>query len=217
MGALLSGTAAAADPTCPSAPIPEIDVAVVVQEVSIDRSRTAAELAALGANAAPDWLRGRGRLLGLTEHRIGLDFDGLTAITAPAEGGICVGFRDGTLTLPVVARIRIASEIPVGGCLDREAIAHERKHHRLGLELIHDHARNLERRLAAELMERPLAFAGTADPVAAAFDRLRAIFEPERIRFDETYTREQLRLDTPSEYQRVLDACPGEQQRLLAP
>lgn len=211
----VAATPAAAAPDCPAAPVPRLRVIVQAGEPRYDRARSAEALEALGANAAPDWLRGRGRLLGLTRHQIGLDYDGLTAITAPGPGGTCVGFRDGTLALVAVATIHIAAEIPAGSCLDREAIGHELKHHARGLELLEAHARDLEARFAEALAEEPFVLAPEDQVAAAAIGRLREAMEPARRAFDEAYVSAQLALDTPQEYQRILDACPGEQQRLL--
>ena len=213
--ALAAPPAEATDPTCPAAPVPQIRVEIAEQDVAYDRSRTAAELRALDANAAPEWLRGRGNLLGFTQHLIGLDFGKLTAITAQAEGGLCVGFRDGTLTLEIATTIHVASEIPAGSCLDREMIAHEWKHHELGLKLIAAHARELEARFAVALAEQPFVFTPSANVAGVAIGRLREIMDPAGQDFDEVYPREELTLDTAAEYQRILDACPGEQQRLL--
>lgn len=207
--------AAAAEPACPATPIPRIQVVVVPQEPAFDRSLTGSELRDLDASASPDWLRGRGKLLGFTQHHISIDYDGLTAITAPAENGTCVGFRNGTLALLAGVTIHVAAEIPVGSCLEREVIAHEMKHHERGLALLDSHARDLEARFARELAEQPFLLAPASDIAAAAIGRLREIMEPARRRFDVAYVPAQLALDTPREYQRVLDACPGEQQQLL--
>jgi len=202
---------------CPDAPVPRLRVIVLAGEPQYDRSLSAEALEAMGASAAPDWLHGRGRLLGLTQHQIGLDYDGLTAITAPGPDGTCVGFRDGTLALVAAATIHIAAEIPAGSCLDREAIGHELKHHARGLELLEAHARDLERRFADALTDEPFVLAPEDQVAAAAIARLRDLMEPARREFDEAYVSAQLALDTPQEYQRILDACPGEQQRLLRP
>lgn len=215
----LATTAQAAEPACPAAPIPHLRVDIVPQEPVYDRSLMAGELRTLDASASPDWLRGRGKLLGFTQHRIAVDFGALTAITAPAAaaGGTCVGFRDGTLALLASVTIHLAAEIPVGSCLDRETVAHELKHHERGLQLLDAHARDLEARFAEALAEQPFVLAAAGDAAAAAIGRLRQIMEPARREFDDSYVSAQLALDTPREYQRILDACPGEQQRLLGP
>ena len=222
--ALLAGIAAApaaGAAACPAAPAPAAPAADEPLDIVYDRSKTSAEIEAIGNSATPDWLRGRGRLLGQTEHQIGLDLRALQWFAGPAagtdpEGGLCVGFRDGTVTLVVATTIYIDRDIPVDSCLSREVVTHEWKHHDLALRLLDEHARDLEASFAAALAEAPLVPAPSADAAqATATARLREIMAPARAAFDAVYEREESAIDTREEYQRVLDACPGEQQRLL--
>lgn len=211
-----SAQATSTPASCPAGPVPAIRVAVMPLELHYDRSLDSAALEGLDVNLTPDWLAGRGKLLGFTRHRLAPDYTALTALTAPVENGVCVGFRDGTLGLRVETTIHLAAEIPPGSCLDREAVDHEWQHHERGLALIETLARDIEARLATALAEEPFVVAPSAGAVAAtAIDRLQRLMAPAIRDFEATYPAEQLELDTPAEYQRVLDACPGEQQRLL--
>lgn len=116
------------------------------------------------------------------------------------------------LTLAVTEhRMRIAREIPEGGCLFAEVEAHERRHVAVNREALRQAARLA--RAAAEGWAREAEGTGTSldDAKAVLADGLRRAVEPAMAALRLAQARGHAAIDTPAEYRRLARICPEDQ------
>jgi hypothetical protein len=132
-------------------------------------------------------------------------------------GQVCAVPAEVILTLVEAEhRISIAAEVPYGGCLWREVLAHERRHaeaNRRSLDVAARAARAAATAWAAEAT-------GRGASVEAAMGRLQAglrrSIEPSLAAMRAERARAHAKIDTPEEYRRLSRVCPADQVKLAA-
>jgi hypothetical protein len=131
---------------------------------------------------------------------------------APEGGPVCAVI--GTLTLHLVHAehvIRLAREIPEGGCLWRAVLAHERRHVAVNRRALRSAARRLQA-VAKEWARRAEARAPDVEgAVTALQERLRRAIEPTLAAMRAERERGHRAIDTPEEYDRLARICPADQ------
>jgi hypothetical protein len=149
-------------------------------------------------------------LLGLTVHEFaGIGNRPAATLVRGANGEACAGMADGKIHLRLKTTIYVASELPEASCLYREVLAHERKHHAVGVDHMEAFATAATLLLYPEFDKQPyveVAVPGLADAVAEA--RIDAVLNRVFSDMWEDYQAEQDRIDSPEEYARVANACP---------
>lgn len=130
-------------------------------------------------------------------------------------GGVCARPARVALSLAQAEHlVRIAGEIPRGGCLWQEVLAHERRHVAVNRRTLRAAASRL--RAAAE------AWALRAEGRGASFDEamaglqegLRQAIEPALAGMREAREAAHGRIDSRAEYERLGEVCPADQRRL---
>jgi hypothetical protein len=181
---------------------------------------------ALLADAGVDELHGRSREprtphlhhLALTTSRVDWRSE-ITAryVRAPGGGPVCA--VPGTVTLHLVHVehvVRLAREIPEGGCLWREVLAHERRHVAVNRRALRAAARRI-RMAAEEWAARAAARAPEVEgAVAALQEQLRRAIGPALAAMRAERERGHRAIDTPAEYDRLARICPRDQAALGA-
>jgi hypothetical protein len=136
---------------------------------------------------------------------------------APEGGPVCAVI--GTVTLHLVHAehvIRIAREIPEGGCLWRAVLAHERRHVAVNRRALRSAAQRLQA-AAEQWARRAEARAPDVEgAVAALQERLRRAIEPTFAAMRAERERGHRAIDTPEEYDRLARICPADQAALNA-
>ncbi|MCB4823560.1 hypothetical protein [Roseicella aerolata] len=154
--------------------------------------------------------------LGLTTSRVAWGSE-METRWREGEGGICARPARVTLRLAQTEhRIRIAREIPEGGCLWRAVEAHERRHVAVNRATL--------RHAAAEARQAAEAWAGRAEgrgptmeaAVAALQEGLRQAIEPALAGMRKAREAAHAAIDTPEEYARLGRICPEDRARLRA-
>jgi hypothetical protein len=152
--------------------------------------------------------------LGLTTSRVEWHSE-LETRYREGPGGVCARPAQIGLTLVQTEHlVRIASEIPPGGCLWREVEAHERRHvavNRRTLRVAAERAR-----LAAEAWAaRAEGRGATLDEAMASLQAgLRRAIEPALAGMRATREAEHRSIDSAGEYRRLSQVCPADQRRL---
>jgi hypothetical protein len=110
--------------------------------------------------------------------------------------------------------IRLAREIPRGGCLAREVLAHERRHAEVNRRALREAADGL-RQAARGWAIRARAEAPDAGAAALLLQEdLTAAVEPVLARLRAAREAGHDAIDTPQEYRRLGRVCPADQRRL---
>lgn len=155
--------------------------------------------------------------LGLTVSRVEWRTD-ITARSRGLEGGpVCAVPAEVRVRLMHAEHtIQLARELPAGGCLAREVLAHERRHAEVNRRTIREAGAELRiavRAWAAHVEAR------AADSGAAAMalqeDLTRAL-EPALERLRTAREAGHAQVDTAEEYARLSRVCPEDQRRLRA-
>jgi hypothetical protein len=111
-------------------------------------------------------------------------------------------------------RIRLARELPRGGCLWREVLAHERRHAEVNRRTLRAAAGAL-RTAATAWASRAEARARDADTAISRLQAgLRRALEPALARMRAERARGHAAIDTPAESRRLGRVCPADQARL---
>jgi hypothetical protein len=155
--------------------------------------------------------------LGLTISRVEWRSD-ITVRSRGAQGGpVCAVPAELRIRLVHAEHtIRLAREVPPGGCLANEIMAHERRHAEVNRRTLRDAAtdlRSLSRSWAARAESR------AADVNAAAIamqEDLAQVLEPVLARLRASREAGHAAIDTPEEYRRLGRICPEDQRRLRA-
>lgn len=202
---------------CPLSPVPTIRVTLALDDTRFDRGMTVAELGRLFQEDERHWLDEHGSVMGLTEQFFDVDASRIRFIESEGRDGVrCVGYADGEIRLQLGARIYVAREIPDHTCLYHEVLEHEHRHRALGEELTSAFARDLEAQIAAALAEAPqVEIPPGEQPWEVGERRLDEIIAAVRSVFRRDHSRQQLAIDSQSEYARVETACPGETDKYL--
>jgi hypothetical protein len=202
-----------AEPSCPPRGTPALRVTIQDPEPRIlSRIPAAALRNQAGAEALAHLHH-----LGLTLSRVEWRSE-ITARSGGAPGGpVCAVPAELRLSLVHAEHsIRLAREIPRGGCLEREVLAHERRHAEVNRRTLREAAeamRGVARDWAAT------AEARAADPRAAAAalqDGLAAAVEPVLARLRAAREAGHAAIDTEEEYARLGRVCRADQRRLRA-
>lgn len=213
---LLSAGAAMAQPACPPRGSPALNVSLsdpeprVLPPLPAARLREIAEGDDAMAEAGPPLHH-----LGLTLSRVEWRSE-ITVRSGPAAAaGVCAVPSEIRLTLVHAEHIiRLAREIPRGGCLAGEVLAHERRHAEVNRRTLREAADGLR---AAARAWAQRAEARAPDVGAAALllqDQLAAAVEPVLERLRTARAVQHAAIDTPAEYRRLGRVCPGDQRRL---
>lgn len=158
--------------------------------------------------------------LGLTSSRIEWRSE-LTARVAPGvprgrgSAAACAVPEEVTLSLALAEhRVRIAREIPEGGCLWREVLAHERRHVAVNRRVLRDAAARLRAAVRAWAAGAEARAADPDETVAALQRGLRRAAEPVLARMRAEQRAGHRAIDTPAEYRRLSRVCEADQRRL---
>ncbi|MBL6455627.1 hypothetical protein JMJ55_09855 [Belnapia sp. T6] len=111
-------------------------------------------------------------------------------------------------------RVRIAREIPEGGCLWREVLAHERRHVAVNRRSLRE-AAAAARAAAAAWAARAEGHGATLEEAMAGLRTgLRQAIEPALAAMRSGRATAHGAIDTQAEYERLGRTCPADQQRL---
>ena len=166
-----------------------------------------------------EWSETEGALpshhLGLTLSRVEWRSEITARSQGPAGGPVCAVVAEVRLQLVHAEHtIRLAREVPRGGCLASAVLAHERRHAELNRRTLREAAEGLRSVTRAWMMR---AEARAADASAAAIalqDQLTAAVEPVLERLRQSREAGHAAIDTPEEYRRLGRVCAEDQRRL---
>ena len=208
--ALLAAGEAAAQPECPPTRPPRVEVALSDPEPSLDLGSGMEALRAEDGtprNAAH-------RHLGVTTSRVEWQSE-MEARVESASGRACARPERVAISLRHVEHsVRIARELPRGGCLFRETEAHERRHVAVNRATL--------RRAAAEVEAAARNWAASAvgrgateqSAVAALRDGLRRAIAPAMDAMQAARDAGHQDIDRPEEYRRLGSVCPDDQKAI---
>jgi hypothetical protein len=191
-----------------------VELRLVNPEARLGRPRRAAELRALAG----------GQRDAAFPHHLGLTVSRVTwraEITLRAQGeearAVCA--------IPALVRldlvhaehvIRLARELPAGGCLAGEVLAHERRHAAVNRRSLEEAAAAL-RRTTRDWAGRATVRAADTPAAAAALQAdLARTVAPVLDRLARARATGHAAIDTPAEYRRLSRVCPEDQRRLRA-
>ncbi len=211
---LLSAGAALAQPACPPRGTPALNVSLSDPEPRVLPPLPAWQLRQIAegeeAEIGPPLHH-----LGLTLSRVEWRSEITVRSGAAAAGGVCAVPSEVRVTLLHAEHIiRLAREIPRGGCLAGEVLAHERRHAEVNRRTLREAADGL-RAVARAWAAR--AEARAPDVGAAALllqDQLAAAVEPVLERLRQARAAQHAQIDSPEEYRRLGRVCPGDQRRI---
>ena len=205
-----AGAAAAAEPECPPPASPRVELALDDPEPSLDLGTGMDTLRAEAA--AP---RGAAfRHLGSTTSRVGWQSE-LEARILSGSGRVCARPERVSISLRHIEHsVRIARELPRGGCLFRETEAHERRHVSVNRATL--------RRAAAEAEAAARTWAASAvgrgateqSAMAALREGLRRAIAPAIDAMQAAREAAHREIDRPEEYERLGRVCPDEQKAI---
>ena len=154
--------------------------------------------------------------LGLTTSRVewGSEID---TRWREAPGGICARpARVGLRLAQTEHRVRLASEIPQGGCLWRAVEAHERRHVAVNQATLR-RAAIAVRRAAEAWAPRAEGDGATVEAAVGQLQEgLRQAIEPALAAMRQARDAAHAAIDSPEEYARLSRICPEDQKRLRA-
>lgn len=155
--------------------------------------------------------------LGLTVSRVEWRSEITVRSRGPERGPVCALPAEVRLRLVHVEHsIRLARELPPGGCLAGEVLAHERRHVEVNRRTLREAATEL-RALARAWVARAELRAPDVNAAAQALqDDLGNAVEPVLARLRAAREAGHAAIDTPEEYRRLGRVCPEDQRRLRA-
>jgi len=204
-------------PNCPPRGQPVVRVRINDPEPQILRPLPAAELQVLARqpDAKAAEVPGHTHHLGLTLSRVEWRSEITVRSQGRIEGPVCAVPVELRLTLLHAEHaIRLARELPRGGCLAQEVLAHERRHVAVNRRTLREAGTALgsaARRWAARAEARAVDVATAA---AALQDDLETAVEPVLARLRAARDAGHAAIDTPAEYARLGRVCPTDQRRL---
>jgi hypothetical protein len=206
----LDSGAAAAEPQCPLAQPARVDVSLDDPEPSLEPG---AGMEGFGAEDATR--RGAAyRHLGVTTSRVEWQSE-VEAAIEKSSGRVCARPERVSITLRHPEHsVRIARELPRGGCLFRETEAHEQRHVSVNRATL--------RRAAAELEAAARSWAATAvgrgateqSAMAALQAGLRTAIAPALEAMQAARDAQHREIERPEEYQRLGRVCPEEHRAI---
>jgi hypothetical protein len=155
--------------------------------------------------------------LGLTVSRVEWRSEITVRSRGPERGPVCALPAEIRLRLLHAEHsIRLAREVPRGGCLAQEVLAHEKRHAEVNRRTLRDAATEL-RRVARGWALRAEARADDAGQAALALqDELAALLEPVLERLRSAREAGHAAIDRTDEYRRLSRVCAEDQRRLRA-
>lgn len=207
---LLLGLPGAALGACPPQGGAAIGFELEDPEPRIEPRLPAAELAARDGPAPSGHHH-----LGLTTSQVAWRTEMSLRLQPRPDGVLCAVPTELRLRLAHQEHaIRLAAEIPHGGCLEREVLAHERRHAEVNRRTLRDAATEL-RRTAEAWAALASTEARSAEEAGEALQRdlqraIAPVLAQLRAARDEAHDR----IDSPEEYRRLGEVC-AEDQRLL--
>ncbi|HEX9447678.1 MAG TPA: hypothetical protein VF920_06845 [Dongiaceae bacterium] len=194
------------DAGCYPAPMPLVNVDIAVSGPVEDRSlsyRTLSQYDSDGKGPAAK----RGQItFGVTQSSITGHGDLKGRQLAMASGQSCVWFTAVTVKLTWAIRVDIASEISPGTCPDRAVREHEAKHVALDRRLQPQLKQKIDATLAAHGRISLLA-ASPATATQQMQEAMDHIISNAILEFVAERDRQQIGIDTPQEYERVMQLC----------
>ena len=203
-------------PACPPRSAVPVRVTVEDPPVRIRRPVPAAELRTLaegdsGLEAADPNLHH----LALTLSRVEWRSEITVRSQGVAGGPVCALPAELRLTLLHAEHsIVLAREVPRGGCLAREVLAHERRHAEVNRRTLRDAATALRGAAQRWAVRAEVRAPDVAAAAAALQDDLEAAVEPMLDRLRRAREAGHGAIDTPAEYRRLASVCPEDQRRL---
>jgi hypothetical protein len=155
--------------------------------------------------------------LGLTISRVEWRSEITVRSRGPSGGPVCGVPSEVRLRLIHAEHsIRLARELPRGGCLAGEVLAHERRHVEVNRRTLRDAAAEL-RTVARNWAARAESRAPDVNAAATALqDELTRTVEPVLERLRAAREAGHAAIDAPEEYRRLGRICPEDQRRLRA-
>ncbi|WP_270938944.1 hypothetical protein, partial [Falsiroseomonas oryzae] len=203
---------AVAGPACPPRGMPAVVVEVVDPE---PRFLPPVPAATLRTEAGHGQAGGLVHHLGLTVSRVEWRSEITVRSRGPQAGPVCALPAEVRLRLMHAEHsVRLAKEVPRGGCLANEVLAHERRHVEVNRRTLREAAaelRSVARGWAARAERRA---PNVGEAAHALQDELAQTLEPVLGRLRATREAGHAAIDTPEEYRRLGRVCPEDQRRL---
>ncbi len=205
---------AQAEPSCPVR-APRIRMAVVDKPVEVINTQSIDAMHAESGERRTE----RRHHLALTTSRVEWhsELNAHVSRHHSGRGRVCAVPAEVVLTLVEAAhRISIAAEVPQGGCLWHEVLAHERRHAEANRASLAVAARTA-RAAANGWADHATGHGATEEAAMAQLQAgLRRAIEPSLAAMRAARARAHARIDTPAEYRRLSTVCPADQARLAA-
>ena len=189
---------------------------VSVETVDLEaRVLAAVPASVLRDEAGGDSHGGSAHHLGLTVSRVEWRSEITVRSRGPERGPVCALPAEVRLRLVHAEHtIRLAREVPPGGCLAGEVLAHERRHAEVNRRTLRDAGAEL-RGLARTWAARAEFRAADVNTAAQALqDELAQAVEPVLERLRAARDAGHAAIDSPEEYRRLGRVCPDDQRRL---
>jgi hypothetical protein len=155
--------------------------------------------------------------LGLTVSRVEWRTDITARSRGTSRGPVCAVPAEVRLRLLHAEHtIRLAKEVPAGGCLAREVLAHERRHAELNRRTLRDAAAELRIALRAWTNSVEMFAPDVATAAQLMQEDLSRALEPALARLRAAREEGHAAIDTAEEYRRLGRVCPTDQRRLRA-
>jgi hypothetical protein len=201
-----------AAPACPPRSAPAVSVDLVDPEPRVLPPIRASALRA-EAGGEEDGLYPHH--LGLTVSRVEWRSEITVRSRGPQGGPVCAVPAEVRLRLVQAEHtIRLAREVPPGGCLAGEILAHERRHAEVNRRTLREAATEL-RGVARAWAARAEMRAPDAGAAAISLqDQLGDVLQPVLDRLRAAREAGHELIDSQAEYQRLSRVCPGDQARL---
>lgn len=203
-----------AAPACPPRGTPALNVELVDPEPRVLPPLPAAQLRTEAGGVHEGEFPHH---LGLTVSRVEWRSEITVRSRGPERGPVCAVPSEIRLRLMHAEHdIRLAREVPRGGCLAGEVMAHERRHAEVNRRTLREAADGL-RAAARGWAARAEVRAPDVNAAAAALqDQLGDVLEPVLERLRSTREAAHAAIDTTEEYRRLGRVCPEDQRRLRA-
>jgi len=212
--AAAQGAAPEAEPSCPPRGMPALSVELVDPE---PRVLSPLRASALRAEAGGEDDGPFPHHLGLTVSRVEWRSEITVRSRGPQGGPVCAVPAEVRLRLVQAEHtIRLAREVPAGGCLAGEVLAHERRHADVNRRTLREAAAEL-RAIARAWAARAEMRAPDAGAAAVALqDELEAAIAPMLDRLRAAREAAHAQIDSPAEYRRLSRVCQADQAKLRA-
>ena len=200
----MASWAALADCAAPTGQ--KMTVQVEAYPIQQDRSLSIARLSKRPIASRVKGLEGYDYALGLTEATLQARAQMQMLTTGDAARGYCSAITEAAITIEWRTIVRIASEIKPSTCIFDAVVTHEQKHVDLDRKLIPAARAGIEAALAG-VAAHAVSAATVARSQAALQERASTAINTAIDAFSARRSHDQLRIDTPAEYDKVPQAC----------